>query len=89
MLAVLLARLWLRSKSVGVLMRRSYTMQGKTVYHVRSPTYDVYMRLSTWSVMAMIWFFSCDASLPMMEAAMTGLDTPHALPRAFLEGTNT
>lgn len=36
-----------------------------------------------------IWLLSSRASLMVMEQAMTGRDTPHARPRAVLEGTKT
>lgn len=35
------------------------------------------------------WGLSWEASLEVMEAAMTGLETPAALPSAVLEGTKT
>ena len=33
--------------------------------------------------------FNCEPSFVVTEAAMTGLDTPHARPSACLLGTNT
>lgn len=36
-----------------------------------------------------IWLRSSRASLVVMDAAMTGRETPHARPRAVLDGTKT
>ena len=36
-----------------------------------------------------IWFLSCEPSLVVTEAAITGRDTPHERPSACLFGTKT
>jgi hypothetical protein len=47
------------------------------------------INLSTWFLISKIWFFSAEASLLVIEAAMTLRLTPHARPKADLLGTKT
>ena len=42
------------------------------------------LSLSCW-----IWFLSCDPSFVVIEAAITGRETPHERPSACLCGTKT
>ena len=41
------------------------------------------------SFMVSIWLVSWDPSKVMIDAAITDLLTPQALPKALLDGTNT
>lgn len=45
------------------------------------------MRRSTLSLRLRIWFIRSEASLVVMDAAMTARETPQARPRAIFEGT--
>ena len=67
-------------------------MISKLSYSTQFIVYKFYIQMNSLSILSWTLFIcvaSCEPSFDVTEQAITGLDTPHARPKATLEGTNT